>query len=57
MKVALDVVLPHERLQNITVAKTLVDSGFSSMDWAQNNVLGITNTEQMKKNVLEDQIP
>ena len=56
VKVSLDVVLPHERLQNITVAKTLVDSGFSSMEWAQNNVLGITNTEQMKKNVLEDQI-
>jgi len=56
VKVSLDVVLPHERLQNITVAKTLVDSGFSSMDWAQNNVLGITNTEEMKKKVLEDQI-
>lgn len=55
VNVTLDVILPHERLQNATIAKALVDSGFASREWAQNNVLGITNTEEMKKQSLEDQ--
>lgn len=55
VKVTLDVILPHERLQNATVAKALVDGGFASLEWAQNNVLGITNTEEMKKQTIEDQ--
>lgn len=51
----LDVILPQERLQNATLAKMLVESGLVSSEWAQDNVLGITNTSRMVRKMAEEQ--
>lgn len=50
----LDVILPQERLQNATLAKMLVESGLVSSEWAQDNVLGITNTSRMVRKMAEE---
>lgn len=55
IQVTLDVILPQERLQLGMVAKTMVDSGFISTEYAQNNILGISNTNEMSKQILEGQ--
>ena len=56
IQVTLDVILPQERLQLGMVAKTMVDSGFISTEYAQNNILGISNTNEMSKLILDPRL-
>ena len=49
--VTLDVILPHERLQSATIAKTMVDNRFISKEYAQNIILGVTDTKKQDKQI------
>ena len=52
--VTLDVILPHERLQSATIAKTMVDNRFISKEYAQNIILGVTDTGKQDKQIYSE---
>ena len=52
--VSLDVILPHERLQSATIAKAMVDNRFISKEYAQNVILGVTDTNKQDKQIYEE---
>lgn len=52
--VSLDVILPHERLQSATIAKAMVDNKFISKEYAQNVILGVTDTNKQEKQIYEE---
>lgn len=56
IKITLDVVMPHERLQSATIGKMLKDAEFASDEWIMNNVLGITDTDRMKRQINREQL-
>lgn len=52
----LDTTQPQERLQRANEASILKSNGLTSLDYIQEQVLGIDNTTQMNKDILKDDI-
>ena len=53
---SLDVILPQERTQLAATAATIQANGLASKEWVRSEVMGISNNDQMEKQIAQERI-
>ena len=53
---SLDMTQPQERLQRANEAAVILANGLASKEWTQENTIGIENTEEMNRKMLDEKV-